>query len=146
MRASQVRAAIVAAIEGVPADAPQHPGDYLAHIDLGADEPTSAPDRSFMVQLAAQPSRIEASSCDLFQVEYFVTVFYAAAQPGVQDRMADDAERIHRALDWLHESHADIARCDVNIAGLTPVEPEVILSQFSVVVVYRLDSNVLQNQ
>jgi hypothetical protein len=146
MRASQVRAAIVAAVEDTVADSPMHPGDYMRHIDLGSDDPATAPDRSFSVQLAAQPKRIEASSCDLFQVEYLITVFYAAAQPGVQDRMADDAERIHRQLDWLHEASEDICRCDVSPFGLQPVEPEVILSQFSVVVVYRLDAAVLQQQ
>jgi hypothetical protein len=146
MRASGVRALVVQAIEAAVADDPRHPGDVLQHIDLGADEVGAAPDRSFSVQLAAQPQRIEASSCDLFRVEYFCQVYYSAAQPGVQDRIAGDFERLYSRLDRLHEQSEDVCRCDVLPGGIVPDAPETTLSQFSVVVVYRLDAAVVLNQ
>lgn len=142
-RAATIRRAVASAIEAAPVDVRAHAQDRFRHLDAGAVDPESAPDRVFTLTLAAQPQRVEVNNCDTFRVEYTVTVFYAAMQSGVEDRIASDAERIHARVERLFETVAGVMRVDVAPVGLTEASPACITSNFSVVVTYKLDGAVI---
>lgn len=124
-------------------DVRAHAQDRFRHLDAGSIDPESAPDRVFTLTLAAQPQRVEVNNCDTFRVEYTVTVFYAAMQSGVEDRIASDAERIHSRVERLFETVPGVMRVDMFPAGLAEASPSCVTSSFSVVVVYQLDVAVI---
>jgi hypothetical protein len=95
------------------------------------------------VRLAAQPQRIEVNNCDTWQAEWQVLFFYAASQSGVDDRMASDAERFWGGVERLHESVAGVMRVDIFPGGLLDGAPSTVVSAFSVVVKYQLDTAVI---
>jgi hypothetical protein len=142
-RAATIRRAIATAIEGATPDARAHVDDRFRHLDAGSIDPDSAPDRVFTLTLAAQPSRIEVNNCDTFRVEYTVTMFYAAMQAGVEDRIASDAERIYAKVERLFETVSGVMRVDVAPVGLTEASPSSVTSSYSVIVVYKLDAAVV---
>lgn len=142
MRASTVRAAIAARVGAIAVDSPRHASDRLTWIDTARVGPGGAPDRVFRVELVGQPERISASSCDQFRARFALGVTYASAQPGIDDRIADDTERITVALDQLHTVAAGIERCDVEPSGVVDTAEGQVLSTFGVVVTYRLSSQV----
>lgn len=142
-RAATIRRAIATAIEGATPDSRAHVDDRFRHLDAGSIDPDSAPDRVFTLTLAAQPSRIEVNNCDTFRVEYTVTMFYAAMQAGVEDRIASDAERIYAKVERLFETVSGVMRVDVAPVGLTEASPSSVTSSYSVIVVYKLDAAVV---
>jgi hypothetical protein len=142
-RAATIRRAIATAIEGATPDSRAHVDDRFRHLDAGSIDPDSAPDRVFTLTLAAQPSRIEVNNCDTFRVEYTVTMFYAAMQAGVEDRIASDAERIYAKVERLFETVSGVMRVDVAPVGLTEASPSSVTSSYSVIVIYKLDAAVV---
>jgi hypothetical protein len=142
-RASTIRQALAAAIESAIPDVRAHAGDRFRHLDAGAIDPDSAPDRVFTLTLAAQPARIEVNNCDTWRVEFTVSFFYAAMQAGVEDRIASDSERFWSKAERLFETEAGVMRVDVQPVGLAEASPSAITSAFSVVVIYKLDGAVI---
>jgi hypothetical protein len=142
-RASTIRAAIASAITSANPDVRATIHDVFRHMDGGSEQVEVAPDRTFQVRLAAQPQRIEINNCDTWQAEWQVLFFYAASQSGVDDRMASDAERFWSGVERLHESVAGVMRVDIFPGGLLDGAPSTVISAFSVVVKYQLDTAVI---
>ena len=87
--------------------------DGLRYVDLGGREATTLPERAYTLSLLGPPQPLEYMSCSAYAVEYEAVVYYAAS-PGVEDRMADDAQAIvssmytvHTEADDLWSGHAD---------------------------------------
>lgn len=140
MRASTLRRLVAARVAAIAVDGPRHHADRLTQIDTARTGPGSAPDRVFRVELVGQPQRISASSCDQFRVTMTLGVMYAATQPGIDDRIADDTERIVVTLDQLHVDGAGVERCDVNPAGVLDIAEGQVMSAFELTITYRLDA------
>ena len=142
-RAATIRQAISDAIEAVIPDTRATRLDVFRFLDAGSEQFEQAPDRTFQVRIAAQPQRIEVNNCDTWRVEYQVVFFFGAAQAGVEDRIASDAERIWGSLERLFETVAGVMRVDVAPLGLAEAGPSAVISLFSVVATYQLDTAVV---
>ena len=143
-RASTIRTAIAAAIVATNPDVRARRGDGFKHLDAGAALAESAPDRTFQLQLTAQPQRVQKSvGCDLFVVEYGLTFFYASTQDGIEDRIASDTERMWQPVERLFETVTGVARVDLSPLGIQEPGDGVVTSSFSVVVTYQLDAAVI---
>ena len=142
-RAATIRQALAAAIESASPDVRAHAQDKFRHLDAGSVTLDSAPDRVFTLRLAAQPTRIEINNCDTFRVEYTATFFYAAMQTGIEDRIASDSERIYAKIERLFQTVAGVMRVDVTPTGLSQPTASSILSDYSVIVIYKLDAAVV---
>lgn len=105
MRASAVKSAIVTAIEDITVDS-NVGGEAFNHVDLGGREPGAISERCFEVELVGvTPSILITETAQI--VTFAVTVYYAAYAL-VEDRIADDAERIVQALTRLYQQDGDI--------------------------------------
>jgi hypothetical protein len=138
-RASTIRAALVAAIEAANPDVRATRSDRFRHLDVGASRADVAPDRTFQLQLVAQPQRLGPSvGCDMFQAEWLCVFTYASSQTGVDDRISDDGERFWVAVELLSDTVTGLARVDVAPQGLSDAVDGVVESSFSIVATYRL--------
>lgn len=142
MRASAVRRAVAGTVAAIAVDSPRHHADRLTFVDTARSGPGAVPDRVFRVEVVGQPQRIAASSCDQFRVQMTLGVMYATAQPAIDERISDDAERITVALDQLHTVAAGIERCDVTPAGVLETAEGQAMSAFALEITYRLDAQV----
>lgn len=105
MRCKLARAAIGTAVETATADRKPGAGTGLRMLD-DAIEPSEAQEGVFLVRLMSW-GRDTANSCDAFWVVYQLVRYYAPS-PNVDDRIADDSERIHDPLWRLADLQADI--------------------------------------
>jgi len=142
-RASTIRKAIADAIIGATPDNRTTRTDVFRHMDVGAVDVDNAPDRVFVIRLGTQPERIEVNNCDTWEVSFDVQVFYNATQPGIDDRMALDAERLWGPVERLFETVAGVMLVTVTPAGLVDTSPSTIVSVWSILVKYQLDSAVV---
>jgi hypothetical protein len=142
-RASTIRAGLQTAIAAALPDTRAHVEDRFRFLDAGAVEFEQMPDRTFVLQLASQPERTNVNVCDTWRCEFRLIFFYAASQAGVEDRIAADAERIFGPCERLHETVTGVMRCDISPAGLVPAGENCIMSAWSVIVQYQLDSAVV---
>jgi len=107
VRASAVKTAIVTAIEAITLDS-NVGGEAFNHVDLGGREPGAISERCFEVELiGVTPSILITETAQI--VTFAVTVYYAA-YPLVEDRIADDAERVIKAMTRLYQQEGDIFR------------------------------------
>lgn len=136
MRASEVRAAIVTAIEAITPDGQAGGRDALKHVDMQGREVHGAPDRLFRVAMARIPRRADLATMDAFISEHTIEVFYTAA-PGVDDRVAGDCERIVDALLTLHSTASDIMRVDIE-PGSVAEDDSLVVARIDVATLYRL--------
>ena len=105
MRASAVKTAIVTAIEAITLDS-NVGGEAFNYVDLGGREPGAISERCFEVELiGVTPSILITETAQI--VTFAVTVYYAA-YPLVEDRIADDAERVIKAMTRLYQQEGDI--------------------------------------
>jgi hypothetical protein len=144
-RASTIRAAIVTAITGTIPDNRATASDVFRQVDVGQIDVLNAPDRVFVIKLASQPQRIEVNNCDTWQVEYDIQFFYNASQSGIDDRIALDSERFHAKVERLFETATGVMLVDIAPGGLVEVSDSTVVSVWSVLVKYQLDSAVVNN-
>lgn len=105
MRASAVKTAIVDAIQDIEVDS-NAGGEAFAHVDLGGRDPGAISERAFEVELVGvSPSTMITETAQI--VTFAVTVYYASYSQ-VEDRIADDAERIVKAMTRLYLQDGDI--------------------------------------
>lgn len=117
MRASEVKTAIVDAIEDITVDS-NVGGEAFNHVDLGGRDPGAISERAFEVELTGvAPSILITESAQI--VSFSVTVYYAS-YPLVEDRIADDAERVVKALTRLFEQDGDIYKTDIVEVDVSP--------------------------
>jgi hypothetical protein len=64
-------------------------------------------------------SRAEFITLDCQLVTYQVIVFFKS-YPGVEDRIADDAERVIKALNSLHEQNQDLYAVQFDAVDIDP--------------------------
>jgi len=117
MRASAVKAAIVAAVEAIAPDS-NAGGEVFAYVDLGGRDPSAITERAFTVDLTSI-SRSEFITVDC-QVVVFELVAFFHNYTGVEDRIADDSERIIKALNTLHEQAADLYAVEFGDVDVAP--------------------------
>jgi|GEM_PF-2537830 len=142
-RATTIRAAIAAAIVGTTPDNRATASDVFRHMDVGSVDVENAPDRVFVIRLASQPKRIEVNNCDTWEAEFDIQFFYASTQTGVDDRIAADAERFWSKLERLHETVTGLMLVDIVPGGLVETSASTVVSVWSVLVKYQLDSAVV---
>ena len=142
MRASEVRYAIVTRLTATTLDDKARGRDKFVEIRNGTRDIPSAPDRHFLLVLTGQPARHENQTCDWYTVAYRLRVFYAETQPGIEDRMAADAERLYARLERLHEVDADIFQADIVPAGVGSADINLVASEWDLTITFRLDSAV----
>ncbi len=117
MRASAVKASIVTALEAISLDS-NVGGEAFNHVDLGGRDPGAISERAFEVELVGvSPSILITETAQI--VTFAITVYYAA-YPLVEDRIADDSERIVKALTRLHEQDGDIFRAGFDGVDVAP--------------------------
>lgn len=142
-RAATIRQAIATAIESANPDVKATSLDVFRFLDAGSQQFEQAPDRTFQVRLAAQPQRIDVNNCDRWQAEWQVLFFYGTSQPGVEDRIASDAERFWGRVERLFETVPGVNRVDIAPGGLVEAGASVVVSTWSVIVIYQLDAAVV---
>ena len=142
MRASAVRAAIIAAVLAATSDSKAGAADKL-RCYKGAVEPDATQDRVFTVRLIAGPMKDDSNTCDAFVATYQVSVFHAAAGD-IDDRIAAENERIERALrsSALIADEADIMDAQLGNPSVEESASQLV-SRRDVTVLYRLDAAVL---
>ena len=117
MRASAVKTAIVTSIEAITLDS-NVGGEAFNHVDLGGREPGAISERAFEVELVGvSPSILITETAQI--VTFAVTVYYAA-YPLVEDRIADDAERIVQAMTRLYQEDGDIFKAAFDGVDVAP--------------------------
>lgn len=137
MRASEVKSAIVDAIEAISPDARASNRDVFRHVDNAGRAGMRAPDRVFFVDVSELPNRADLLTVDAYKVQMAVTVLYSVAPGKTEDRVLADSERISHALINLAAQHADLYAAEVT--PLDMIESEsVIEAQITVDVIYRL--------
>ena len=138
-RARSIRAIIVSALRGVTLDRRAGTEDRLRFLDV-ARKPESAQERTFRVITAAQPNKGDSNTCDDYQVEFTIEIYYALA-PGAEDRISDDHERFWPSLLRLHQQDAWM---ESQVAPLGVEETaDNYIARVSVIATYRLDSTLL---
>jgi len=137
MRSTEVRAAIIAALQATLVGSRSRGSDVLA-IHRHPSPPESVPSRTAMVSLLSAPTKSEHDTCDLFDVTYQVTVYYPAG-PDTEDRIAADAEQLYKPLWRLHEELAGMVSSE---PGSPSVEESLgmLTLRLDVAVQYRLDA------
>lgn len=137
MRASEVRAAVISAIQSITVDDRAGLSDRYVCLDQPRD-PEVAQDRAFRVSLQVQPSRDpESNTCDGMIGTWTLSVFHPWTAE-VEDRIAEDGERIDKAL-------SDIALValneDIQHVTCTPIgvfeTASLVTPRWSLVVQYR---------
>lgn len=117
MRASGVKTALVSALEAITPDS-NAGGEAFRHVDLGGRDPGAITERAFVVDLTAI-GRSEFITLDCQVVTYGVTAFYHSYS-GVEDRIADDTERMIKAVNRLHEQDNDLYSVDFEAFDIAP--------------------------
>lgn len=141
MRASEVRAAIVTAVESAEPVAKASSSDVFTYFQPGMREVNMARDRVFIVQIATPPLRSKTLiTTDLYECMWDVIVLYQDA-PGVIDRLSTDTESVSQKLEGLALSNAEIEAVFVESGTVaqTDGQIEVILT---VRTMYRLTAGV----
>tara|TARA_R110000824_G_scaffold22342_6_gene81931 strand:- start:1486 stop:1908 length:423 start_codon:yes stop_codon:yes gene_type:complete len=136
LRASGVRAAIIAVVEGAAVDATAGSRDKFIHVDTGGRELETAPDRVFRATLTQPPRRTPYLTMDAYTVEYTVDVYYTPSKM-VEDRIASDAEQITYDLATLQQQDSGIMVSDVQIGSVIETD-NLIVARIPVLVTYRL--------
>ncbi len=138
-RASDVRQAVIDAIEGATVDTKASSTDVF-RVLRQTREPTSVQERVFMVRLIQGPDKTEENTCDAFVVTYQVVGFYSTSKD-VEDRIASDNERLYHPL-WNLTSTTGIENSTV---GPTYIEEgdNMIAARRDVAILYRLNSGLL---
>ena len=117
MRASAVKTAIVDSLEAITV-ASNVGGESFTYVDLGGREPGALSERAFEVELTAvAPTILITESAQI--VSFLVTIYYAS-YPQVEDRIADDAERVVKKLYRLFEQNGDIFKTDFEEVSVSP--------------------------
>ena len=117
MRASEVKTAIITALEAIAPDS-NAGGEAFVHVDLGGRDPSAITERAFLCDLTGV-SRGQFITLDCQLVTYQVIVFFKT-YPGVEDRIADDSERIIQALNTLHEQNQDLYAVEFDAVDIDP--------------------------
>jgi len=141
MRASEVKTAIVAAVEGATPDQTASGQDVFRNLEVGQRPLESARERLFSIVLRSVPTQAhELFTSDNYSVVWDLQVYYHDA-PGIDDRICADSERINRALEQLPTNNADINT--VNLTAGSVSEFEGFLSMIiSIEASYRLTAGV----
>ena len=139
MRASAVRAAIIAALEEAVLDTKAGRGDVF-NVLRTAREPDAVSERVAQVRLLSGPDKSDHNTCDLFVVTYQVSRYYSPSGD-IEDRIAADNERLYLPL----AASALIARepdiMDASASGTTVDENAgLIAARQDVTILFRLDS------
>ena len=142
MRTSDVKAKIVAAVEGVTPDAKASARDVFRHIDsagrFGVQQGQGRfSDRVFHVSLASIPVRADMLTVDAYHVDYMISVFYTAGQAQIEDRIGQDAERIEWAMATVHSTDEDLYNVTLTPGGVDEFE-QVIEARLTARATYRL--------
>lgn len=117
MRASAVKTAIVDSIEAITVDS-NVGGEAFNYVDLAGRDPGAISERAFEAELVGvTPSILITETAQI--VSFAVTVYYASYE-AVEDRIADDAERIIKALTRLHDQNGDIFRAAFDEMSVAP--------------------------
>lgn len=116
MRASAVKTAIVSALESIVVDS-NAGGEAFTYVDLGGRDPGALTERAFEVELTGVAPSILIT--ETAQIVSFVVTIYYASYPQVEDRIADDAERVVQKLNRLYEDDADIFKADFDEVGVS---------------------------
>ena len=111
MRASEVKTAIVDAIQAITPDSDVG-GEVFRHVDLGGREPAALSERAFLLDLTsiARSGLLQAGTQ---AASYQLTVFYAS-YAGVEDRISDDAERLIVAVEALPNVAGDLFATEID--------------------------------
>tara|TARA_R100000655_G_scaffold24510_3_gene49613 strand:- start:1579 stop:2001 length:423 start_codon:yes stop_codon:yes gene_type:complete len=117
MRASEVKTAIVSALEAIAPDS-NAGGEAFVYVDLGGRDPSAITERAFLCVLTSV-SRALFVTLDCQVVTYQVVVFFTA-YTGVEDRIADDSERMIKALNKLHEQNQDLYAVEFAAVDVDP--------------------------
>ena len=141
MRASEVRSAIVTAVESATPVAKASASDVFTYFQPGMREVNMARDRVFVVQITSPPLRSKTLiTTDLYECMWDVIVLYQDA-PGVIDRLATDTESVSQKLEGLALANAEIEAVFVESGTVaqTDGQIEVILT---IRTMYRLTAGV----
>ena len=136
MRISEVKSAIVTAIESITVDASASPRDTFVHVDTGGRDLERAPDRVFRVWLSMVPTRGDFITLDSYLSTFSLAVYYVPS-PGVEDRIGEDAERITDKVLSLHQTNGSIYRADIEPGSVLEIE-QFITANFTLNIQYRL--------
>ena len=117
VRASGVKTALVSALEAITPDS-NAGGETFAYVDLGGRDPSAITERAFLCDLTSV-SRAQFVTLDCQLVTYQVVVFFKT-YPGVEDRIADDSERVIKALNKLHEQNQDLYSVEFDAVDVDP--------------------------
>lgn len=137
MRASEVRAALIAAVRALAPDARAGVNDRFVHVEQPRD-PDTAQERTFRISLAAQPVKDDSlNTCDMTRGEWSLGIFYPWT-PAMDDRIALDAERLDAALseDAMTAYDADFQHVVVTPTGVEETQ-QLVIARWSIVVRYR---------
>jgi len=141
VRASEVRAKIVAAVEGATVDDKASASDVFTHLEVGTREIRAGRDRLFVVAVASVPLKAnQLFPTDNYLGTWDVTVMYADS-PQIEDRICKDVERMSRALEPLPSQNADINTLSLVGGPISEFEGRVTAT-IGVEISYRLDSSV----
>lgn len=141
-RARVIRADVVAALEGAELDTRAGAADRLRFLNVPR-RPESASERVFRVVVAAQPMKGRHNTCDDYNVEFTIEVYYALG-PGIEDRISDDTERFWPALMAMQLQSRNDGIMDADPAPLGVEEtPHNYIARVSLIVSYRLDSTLI---
>ena len=137
MRASEVRAKMIEALEAISPDVKASSFDVFRSVSTIHDQVPS--DRAFIVERAApqEPSAdliaTMGAGPDPYRIRWIVQVFYMQGE-SVQDRMLDDGDLIVDALRSL-TNEAQIRT--IEIAGSSDLEDEsVVVAAYDVTITY----------
>lgn len=137
MRASEVRAELISQLESITPDSAVGGRDRLRHVELRGREPERPSSRSFALELGrVRPSRTMGD--DLPTVGYDLQVFYPPSE-AVEDRMAEDAERIEDALYQAPLTKTDIAQVSLASGDVQRLDGLLVMP-WVIDVTYRRDS------
>lgn len=142
MRASEARAAVAALIIAATLDTRAGVADRMVKLET-ADDPSSTRERAFRLTLVRQPTRDELTTYDSWTVEYQLSIYYPWS-PSIEDRIADDSERIEIAL-----SDAALIAIDSGFSATTfdptglETGQQMVTARWSVAVRYRQDASIL---
>jgi len=136
MRASGVRIAIIAVVEGATVDAQASARDTFVHVDTGGRELEQAPDRVFRCALSQAPSRGDLITGDMYEVEYTCHFYYTPTKDA-EDRIALDMEQVTYDLIALNSQDADIYKSDAQSGAVFEAEGLIVVS-VPIQVSYRL--------
>lgn len=137
MRASEVRAAIGAAIVAITPDVRHGALDTFRQLESPRD-PEATASRVFRVSLVEVPiTDDQINTCDMKRGTWQVSVYYPWT-PDLDDRIANDAERIEAALseDALVARDADFTHVAVTPAGVDE-QAALVTARYAVLVHYR---------